>query len=362
MASKEESTKANSARRCLELYARFCQGKVVNKAACARSWGIDERSVQRDIDTIRAFLSEHKELGEWEIVYQKPENGFVMKGRKASWMSKSEILAVSKILLASRAFAGKEMGEILEKLILGCVPEESGRLVSDLISNERYHYTPLRHAKEHPDIGIQDRLWEIGVAIKEQQLLEIAYHRAVDAKETKKRLVVEPMAILFSEYYFYLNAFIVEEDESGKYVHKYDYPAIFRFDRIAESKRIGKSFPVVYANRFEEGEFRKRIQFMYAGRLMTVQLWFYGNSAEPILDRLPTAEIVKEEAGRFLIKAEVYGKGILMWLMSQGDRVEVIRPEKLREEMKQLLIQKLKQYEDGEEAAEEETAGKRTET
>ncbi len=29
---------------------------------------------------------------------------------------------------------------------------------------------------------------------------------------------------------FYLNAFIVEIDGDGKYVHKYNYPAIFRQD------------------------------------------------------------------------------------------------------------------------------------
>lgn len=30
--------------------------------------------------------------------------------------------------------------------------------------------------------------------------------------------VIQPLAILFSEYYFYLNAYIVEQDEKGKYV------------------------------------------------------------------------------------------------------------------------------------------------
>lgn len=74
-------------------------------------------------------------------------------------------------------------------------------------------------------------------------------------KFNKIRRVIEPVAILFSEYYFYLNAYIVEKDGKGRYVHKYDYPAIFRLNRIISHKRLGEKFSVMYASRFEEGRF-----------------------------------------------------------------------------------------------------------
>ena len=45
-----------------------------------------------------------------------------------------------------------------------------------------------------------------------------------------------------------------------------------------------------------------------------------------------------------LIEAEVYGKGCPMWLLSQGDKVELLRPESLREEMKQTLLSMLERY------------------
>ena len=118
----------------------------------------------------------------------------------------------------------------------------------------------------------------------------------------------------------------------GNYIHKYDYPVVFRIDRIREYLETGEKFQVAYADRFEEGEFRKRIQFMYAGELMTVQLKYYGG--EPVLDRLPTARILEQKEHECVISAEVYGTGIVMWLLSQGSRIEVIRPESLRQEMK----------------------------
>ena len=177
----------------------------------------------------------------------------------------------------------------------------------------------------------------------EHNLIKIGYSGIKHMDETVSR-IIEPIAILFSEYYFYLNAFIVEQDENGEYVHKYDYPAIFRIDRIKEYKELGKKFYVSNKDRFQEGEFRKRIQFMYAGPLMNIQLRFYGESPEPVLDRLPTARVVEERGHEYIIDAEVYGNGILMWLLSQGKQIEVIRPETLRQDMKRELEKILEFY------------------
>ena len=44
--------------RTLDMYLRFCEGKMINKAEEAEHFGVDERSIQRDIDDIRAFLDE----------------------------------------------------------------------------------------------------------------------------------------------------------------------------------------------------------------------------------------------------------------------------------------------------------------
>ena len=212
------------------------------------------------------------------------------------------------------------------------------KLVRELISNEQFHYVELRHKTRMPD-----RLWQIGTDIKEHNLMEIQYSRGEHTEEIVTRKI-EPVAILFSEYYFYLNAFIVEPDGTGGCTHKYDYPAVFRIDRIRKYRETGEKFRVSYADRFEEGEFRKRIQFMYAGELMRIQLKFHGENPEPVLDRLPTAYVVEQREREYTISAEVYGKGIVMWLLSQGSRLEVLRPESLRQEMKKQAQEIAKLY------------------
>ena len=336
-----ETTKHSKISRTLDMYVRLCEGKVINKTEEAHRFGVDERSIQRDIDDIRAFLDERSVTNTSDtraIVYDRSRKGFVMQGSVGSAMTNSEILAVTKILLESRAFTKKELSSILNKLVEGCVPLKNMKLVSDLIANEKYHYVELHHKPV-----TQDMLWNLGENIKEHNLLEIKYTKADAPKESIKR-IIEPVAILFSEYYFYLNAYIDVLDDNGKYVHKYDYPAIFRLDRIQDYKILGEKFQIPYANRFEEGEFRKRVQFMYAGKLMKIRLKYYGNNPEPILDRLPTARIIEQKESEAIIEAEVYGTGIVMWLLSQGSRIEVLKPDSLRQQMKQTLLEMLDRY------------------
>lgn len=327
--------------RTLDMYVCLCEGKIINKKIEAKKFDVDERSIQRDIDDIRAFLSERRSSNTSDtrtIVYDRIKKGFVMEGDEGSAMTNSEILAVTKILLESRAFTKKELNRILDKMVEGCVPQKNMKLVSDLLSNEKYHYVELHHKSV-----VQDKMWELGESIKEHNLLEIKYVRGDSSNEVVKR-VIEPIAVIFSEYYFYLNAYIDIVCEDGQYRHKYDYPAIFRLDRIKSYKKLGENFQIPYTSRFEEGEFRKRIQFMYAGKLMKVQFKFYGTNSEAVLDRLPTSKILQQGERETIIEAEVYGKGIVMWLLSQGSNIEVIKPKSLRAEMKQTLLEMLDRY------------------
>ena len=326
--------------RILDLYTRFCEGKTINKSDEAERFGIDERSVQRDIDDIRAFLDERAIAGNdtRTIEYSRAKKCYSMAGSEGSMMTNSEILATSKILLESRAFTKKEMSTILDKMIAGCVPQKNIKLVSDLVANEKFHYVDLN--RKSP---LKEMMWDLGVAIKERKLVKLTYEKQSSTTKRVSRLV-EPLAILFSEYYFYLLANLVQKDENGKIIKLYEYPTIYRIDRLTKYKVTDETFYIEYRDHFEEGEFRKRIQFMYPGKLERVQFFFTGTNIEPILDRLPTARIIEQRDEGFLVEVESYGKGLMMWLLSQGDKVEIIKPASFREEMKQVLIKMLDKY------------------
>lgn len=330
----------SKAGRVLELYQQLILGQTVQKSDAAVRYGVDERSIQRDIDDIRAFLDEQATVtGERiTVAYDRQKKGFVLEGRQSPLMTNSEILAVSKILLESRAFSKEDMSVILDKLVSGCVPQENMKLVSDLLSNEKFHYVEITDPK-----GLQDKLWNIGLGVRRRNLIELSYRRQGEESAVMLR-VVEPVSILFSEYYFYLNAYVVEPDDGGHYVHKHDYPTVFRIDRIESYRILKQKFHLPYTNRFQEGEFRKRVQFMYPGKLQVVRFRYTGASVDAVLDRLPTAKILRRDQDGYVLEAEVYGKGILMWLLSQGDRIEVLSPQQLRQEVKGALESTLALY------------------
>ena len=137
---------------------------------------------------------------------------------------------------------------------------------------------------------------------------------------------LRPVGIMFSEYYFYLTAFIDDKEVRKDFdVINDSFPTIYRLDRISSIKVLDEHFHIPYGSRFEEGEFRKRIQFMYGGKLERVRFKYKGPDVDSILDRLPTAVIESEDENVYILRAEVFGKGIDMWLKSQGNYIEILK-------------------------------------
>lgn len=308
----EHLTEAKSARLLL-IYSRLVRGEVLSKAALSAQYHISEKSVQRDIASLRCFFEE--ELLGQDILYDSSAKGYRLVNALPHGLSNSEILAVCKILLESRSMRQDEMLPILDKLIDCAVPAESQKAVKDLIANEKYHYIAPQH-----DQQILNGLWEIGQAVQHQQVMEIEYERMKEPKLVRRR--IQPVGIMFSEYYFYLTAFL--EDKSTFENPDDLFPTIYRIDRIRGFQVLDEHFRIPYRDRFEEGEFRKRVQFMYGGKLQRVKFRYTGQSLEAVLDRLPTAEIVSQDDSGWVITAEVFGKGIDMWLRSQGNLVELV--------------------------------------
>ena len=208
-----------------------------------------------------------------------------------------------------------EMLPILDKLIECCVPAENRTVVKELVANEKFHYIEPHHQKR-----LLPGLWEIGLAIQHQNVMEIEYEKL--GRSGTVHRVIEPVGLLFSEYYFYLAAFIRNIDRESVFENPDDiFPTIYRLDRIQSFHVLEEHFRVPYKDRFEEGEFRKRVQFMYGGKLQRIKFRYTGPSIEAVLDRLPTAQILNQDETGWVVTAEVFGKGIDMWLRSQGDSI-----------------------------------------
>lgn len=328
------------ATRILGLYSDFLAGKVINKQEAARKYGVNSRSIQRDINCIRDFLSDQNiNNGKVQsIKYDNRARGYRLISEDISNLSSGELLAICKILLESRAFSKEQVSSYLQTILKLCVSKHDVDEIQSRLSNELFYY----HDPAHPAINT-DALWTLTQAVHTNTVIDIDYYRSKDKHLVKRR--VKPVGILFSEYYFYLLALIESPDIRRGFEKKDDkYPTIYRVDRIQKIHILDEHFSIPYVDKFKEGEYRNRVQFMYGGELQRIEFEYCGPSIEAILDRFPEADVKQTNEGKYRVNAEVFGNGIKMWLLSQGMMVKVLSPQKLVAEIKELLSSTIALY------------------
>ena len=318
-------TADDKAERVLSIYSRLKEGQTINKEVESSKYGVAQRTIQRDISDIQCFLqTQSNDTGEFqEIVFNRSAGGYQLETKIKKRLELKEILAVCKVLLESRALVRDEMFPIINKLVNTCSDEEEKKQLREYIRNEMHHYVELQHKRK-----MLDKIWILESAVKEQRYIEIHYTKLKDSMQVARK--VKPVGIMFSEFYFYLTAYIEDIDKEKAFQNPDDtFPTIYRVDRLEKITMLDEHFSVPYAERFEEGEFRKRVQFMYGGRLRKIRFKYKGNSPAFILDKLPTAKIIKEDSSGIVIQAEIFGDGFDKWIQGQGQDIEDLKSTNL---------------------------------
>ena len=304
--------------RLLKLYNRLLKNDDIDVEEYAKENGVSTRTVERDIKCIKDFLADNEDKSRELIRIKRKKKYQLSYSEDSINLTKSEILAISKILLASRAFLKDEISLIVDKIVKQCGPGQDLDLIQELLKNEKFHYIELQHKKSFINC-----IWDLGEAIKNKKKVEIAYKK-MDGNMVRR--VIDPVGLMFSEYYFYLLAHIENIDKEKYFCNKDDlYPTIYRLDRIEDFEVLKEKYtPTLYKNRFQEGLFRKQVQFMTGGKLRKLKFIYKGSSIEALLDKIPTAKAKEIDKNVYEIKAEVFGNGIDRWILSQGDAIEII--------------------------------------
>ena len=238
-----ESDKNN---RILYIFQELINGKGVSKIELVNRFKVNERTIQRDLEDLREYFEEQIPRG--DIIYDRQKREYYLFKQESVYLTISEMFAVCKILLESRCLREDEMLPILDRLIACYVPENSRKSVEKLLANEKYHYIEPQHKQR-----ILNKIWEIAQAMQNFYYLEIEYERLKEPKSVKRK--IKPVGIMFSEYYFYLAAFL--DDKSGFENPGDLFPTIYRIDRIKSYQVLDEHFKLPYRDRFQEGEFRK---------------------------------------------------------------------------------------------------------
>lgn len=300
-------------------------GESISVKKLAGEYGLSTKSISRNIGDLQNFLSEHRELMQnATLEYSYKEKSYILYSDE--FLKNSELFAVVKILIGSRALSKEELLTLIAKLKKFTTMTDRKKL-ENLIRKELYHY----HEVKSDCYRVIDNVWKIVQAIEDRKVLTIIYYK-MNRKEVKRK--IRPASVMFSEYYFYFVAYRKDDPEYK--------PLYYRIDRIVSITENREKFILDREHDFDEGDLREKNQFMFPGENIHIVCEFSGLSLQVILDRLPTAKVVEKKSdGVSVIEAEVNnGRGILMYLLSQGAWVKVISPPSLVSEMKK-EIQKM---------------------
>lgn len=313
--------------RVMELFFRLIKGESLSVQRLADEYHVSTRSITRDINSLKSFLADHREtLGYSELEYSSSNHCYRL--RLEHFLTNKELLVITKILIGSRALNHADLLEIIRKLKQNTSTNDREQL-EQLIHNELYHYSEIGSDCK----SILDHIWKLTECIHDRHMITISYYK-MSRELVKRRL--KPVSILFSEYYFYLIAYKTDEDAG--------IPYYFRIDRITNITIHRETYTLASGERINEGELRKKSQFMWPGPERHIRFAFSGPSVQAILDRIPTARVIDCINNEAIIEADVFGEGIRMFLLSQGSWVRVLAPESFAKEMKQEIEKMAAQY------------------
>ena len=307
--------------RMLEIFFRALKGEHLSLKKIAGEYGVSTKSISRDISDIQNFLAEHRELMQnAELIYSHKERTYILNSDE--FLKNKELFALVKILIGSRALSKEDILVLISKL-KKFTSKSDKKTLDNLIQKEVYHY----HEVKSDCKSVVDNLWKLIKNIEDKRVITITYYK-MNRDEVKHK--IKPVSIMFSEYYFYLIAYKAEDTEFK--------PVYFRIDRIASITEHHDFFKLEKQYDFDEGDLREKNQFMFPGNTVKIRFEFSGLSLQAILDRLPTAKVIEKNGNISTIEAVVNnGRGIIMYLLSQGAWVKVLSPESLVNDIKEEL-------------------------
>jgi len=210
--------------RTLEIFYRFFRGEDISPAKLAIQYGVSTKTITRNLNEIKEFLAENRELvGHTDLEYISAVKAYRLKFDE--FLSDKELFAIAKIIIGTRAFSENDISLIIAKLKNFVTASDKKRL-DEIIRKELYQYSEIKHDCN----SVLDNLWQLVSAIYERKEITISYWKKERTLSDKR---IQPVSLMFSEYYFYLIAF---------YPGQYDEPRYFRVDRITNIIEHRKRF------------------------------------------------------------------------------------------------------------------------
>lgn len=156
-----------------------------------------------------------------------------------------------------------------------------------------------------------------------------------------KEMKISPYAMTWQDDHYYL----ISNNE------KYDNILHLRIDRMHKLKILEEdirpySEVTDYTDHFDIADYTSKLFQMHSGPLKTIELRCSRSIFEPILDRFSNNIFIKnvsETHFEFSINVAL-SEALISWILSYGNKIEVLSPEDIREKVKERAHQVLSVY------------------
>lgn len=314
--------------RILDLFFRLMMGEGISVAGFANEYNVSTKSISRDLNEIKNFSYEHRELlSNAEIKYHADDKKHYLE--LEHFLEPNELFAITKIILGSRSLSKTETVEIISKL-KNYVSKQDRDMLNELIASELYSFNEINHDCKN----VIDNIWKLTNCIRNHKEITVEYFK-MSRERVERR--IRPLAITFSDYYFYLICSQKMDDDSWEIRY-------YRVDRIVRIIEHRTKFRVHKSDSVNEGDLMNKIQYMQPGGVKRIRFAFNGPSVQAVLDRIPTANLVEKKDGECIIEAEVIGSGVKMFLLSQGAWVQPLAPKDFVDEMREEVEKMRERY------------------
>ena len=307
----------NAQVRILEIYSQFLEGEEISIKTACNIYNVGTEQIKRDIKKIREFL----EYTGKRIDYIQNTNTYrlITTDSEAESSLKSQIIMLLQFIYASRALNKQQISDVTNYLLQSLSTEEQKKM-RKFFNTFHVHYKPVQTN------DVLDNILTIYEAINQKKLLSFIYEKD---GEFKLREVI-PFSLFYHNSLFYLLA--------TKSDGEFNKPISWRFDRISELTMTNTTFTHSLSY-IEIGNMVNNAVNMFMGEPQVVRLRMNAGTLDYCKREFPNIlRITKPINGSVEVEIQVNGdNGVILWILQQGENVEVLSPQNLREKVKKRI-------------------------
>ncbi len=286
---------------------------------------IDTRTIRRNINLLKYKLdydiSTREENGKGYYLNRDPETDF----------EQGEVRAI----IDNLSYANYIVPSVAKQIIKKC------KNMQTVYENEKlkdYQIYSVNSKTENAEVikNIED----ISNSIYNNNKIKFEYWKYEITNKLEKKIVsvptVSPFAIVYNKQEFY---FIGIKDGQDKFYH-------YRLDRMKNVKELNEKI-TIKKTKTQIKEFAESTVEMFGGPKEEIEAIcnrLLLNSIFDVFGKNVTIEKISGDEDSFKLIVDSNPMGFRMWAMRNIDMVEVIKPEKLRNEMKEIVQKAMEKY------------------